>query len=275
MWLYTPDLATLAQVRAHRRFQQTETADDALLTQFIHEASAELIQKLGRVPMPWIQTRLIDYTDETVREDERELRVDEDLLSVTTLTNGDGVAISGSNYRLLPHNRYPKRLIKLKPDYVFTYDEDPDGAISVAGEWGYVPHYSIAWVTSAFTSPTINSSVTSISVTAHTFQVLQYIKIGSEVMQVTATSTNAITVTRGELGTTAAAHTSGDAIAYYRQIPDIVSAVTEIAVYKYKHKDSLGARVTVYDGGVVTSEDLAKSVGETIERHRVRWTEYI
>lgn len=62
----------------------------------------------------------------------------------------------------------------------------------------------------------INSSVTSVVVTAGSvfpasgnFRVI----CGTEIMLVTARSTNTLTVTRGQEGTTAASHTSGDSIA--------------------------------------------------------------
>ena len=45
-------------------------------------------------------------------------------------------------------------------------------------------------------------------------------------------------------------------------------AVRAITVYKYLHKDEIGGRVTVISGGVVTVQDLDRSVQETIDRCR-------
>jgi hypothetical protein len=59
-----------------------------------------------------------------------------DLLTVTKLTNGNGVEIASANYRLFPRNDNPKWLIRLDEDYSWEFD-DSDSEISVAGTWGY------------------------------------------------------------------------------------------------------------------------------------------
>lgn len=65
------------------------------------------------------------------------LLLDRDLLTVTTLTNGDsaGTVLASSAYWLLPRNETPKWAIKLKSDY--SWEQDTDCEISVAGTWGY------------------------------------------------------------------------------------------------------------------------------------------
>lgn len=71
----------------------------------------------------------------------RELWLDDDLLSVTTLTNGDGVIIPAAEYKLRPYSRTPYYQIALKAssDYSWESEEDGDGegVISLAGSWGY------------------------------------------------------------------------------------------------------------------------------------------
>lgn len=59
-----------------------------------------------------------------------------DLLTVTTLTNGDGTEIAAANYRLEPRNETPKWAIRLDEDYTWEFD-DSDDEISIAGTWGY------------------------------------------------------------------------------------------------------------------------------------------
>lgn len=64
-----------------------------------------------------------------------------DLATTTGLivVNGDGTTISSSNYVLEPRNSYPAYAITLKSgaDVVWTYDDSPEGAISVTGHWAY------------------------------------------------------------------------------------------------------------------------------------------
>jgi hypothetical protein len=59
-----------------------------------------------------------------------------DLLSVTKLTNGDGVEIASSDYRLFPRNDDPKWLIKLNDTKSWEFST-PDSGIVVEGTWGY------------------------------------------------------------------------------------------------------------------------------------------
>ena len=59
-----------------------------------------------------------------------------DLLTVTKLTNGDGVEITSSDYRLFPRNDNPKWKIKLDESKSWNFS-DGDSEISVAGTWGW------------------------------------------------------------------------------------------------------------------------------------------
>ena len=59
-----------------------------------------------------------------------------DLLTVTKLTNGDGVEVTSSDYRLFPRNDSPKWLIRLDESQSWSFP-DGDSEISVAGTWGY------------------------------------------------------------------------------------------------------------------------------------------
>jgi len=72
---------------------------------------------------------------------------DDDLLTVTTLTNGDGTVITSGNYKLMPLNMSPKYSIYLEPGSNLSWETDSSGddvgAISIAGTWGFAataPH---------------------------------------------------------------------------------------------------------------------------------------
>jgi hypothetical protein len=68
------------------------------------------------------------------------LFLDDDLLSVTTLTNGDGNVITSASYVLLPKNNLPKYAIRLKENTSTIWEGSTTTdyqAISVAGSWGY------------------------------------------------------------------------------------------------------------------------------------------
>lgn len=61
-----------------------------------------------------------------------------DLLTITTLTNGDedSTEITSAHYRLWPRNDNPKWAIRLDEDTDWELHDD-DSEISVAGTWGY------------------------------------------------------------------------------------------------------------------------------------------
>lgn len=265
---YAPDLVTLDYVRQHRRLQTTETTDDALLQSLISEASAEFQRQIDRVCLPYVVTNVFDYQAPytlTFRG--------YDLLAVTTLTNGDGATISGSEYVLRSANVYPKWRIELKANgtSTFTWDDTWHEAISVAGVWGYVPNYAAFWTDTGYDIPVgnITSSSTSFTLAATSaLEVGMYIKVDSEVMQITALAPTQVTHTRAELGTTAAAHTAGAAITRANVLADIMFAVRELVVYQYLAKDRAGGRVTVYDGGTVAVEDLDPRVQRAVADHR-------
>lgn len=70
-----------------------------------------------------------------------DLYLDEDLYSLTTLTNGDGSTIAATEYKLYPSNRTWKRVIRLLGERGNSWLSASGGilhqAISVTGKWGY------------------------------------------------------------------------------------------------------------------------------------------
>jgi len=111
--------------------------DDALIQDFLNAAAVFLETQTGQDFAAVTETR---YFDPTVDVDGRTLNLDKFLLTVTTLTNGDGNEIPEAAYVLLPRNQTAKRQIRLLPyagaSYVWRYTEDHEGSISVAGTWG-------------------------------------------------------------------------------------------------------------------------------------------
>lgn len=64
------------------------------------------------------------------------LTLDSTILSVTTLTNGDGVALSSGAYRLHPRNEERHYQIRLLSTYAWNFP-DLDSEITVVGAFGY------------------------------------------------------------------------------------------------------------------------------------------
>lgn len=110
--------------------------DDALITRLIGAAQKRINRECGRVFEATTATRVYHAIRDVCG---RTLQLDYDLLSVTTLTNGDGQVIPAGAYVLEDANNPPYYAITLKSGqgYVWQYVQDPENAISVAGAWGY------------------------------------------------------------------------------------------------------------------------------------------
>lgn len=134
----TNGYATLDQFKMLKDISSNDAADDIYIEDLIERASRMVDSICGRWFYADTQTRYFDVP----RPASRELVLDADLLTVTTLTNGDTTVITSADYNLLPFNGYPKRSIKLKASSVYYWAMDSsanvEGVISVAGTWGFV-----------------------------------------------------------------------------------------------------------------------------------------
>lgn len=130
-------MTTYCTLEDVKRYIDTDRADDdALLNELIARASRRIDTYCQRVFVAQPATRVFDAIRQV---DGRVLVLDDDLLTVTRITNGDGTEITGDQYVLLPANTTPKWAVKLKASsgVSWAYVDDPEGAIEVEGTWGY------------------------------------------------------------------------------------------------------------------------------------------
>jgi len=258
--------ATLYQIRQYLELATDETGNDTLLARFAYLSSRFLESKkiTGRKFYPSVETRRFDVPANDW------LNVGRDLLSITTLTNGDSTVIDFSNFFVEPYNTYPKTAIVLNRGTGIWWRVTADGewrkVIQVAGLWGYHDDYGNAWIDSddaVADAAGINASVTSITVTdadgtasdldSPRFQVGHLIRIESEYLDVQAvnTSTNVLTVKRGVNGSTAATHALSTQIDVFRPIDNIQMAAMRLAVWRYRQKDvNSFDRTTILGAGI-------------------------
>lgn len=270
-------LCSLDDVRQFRRAGSSQTGDDTLMQTLIEEASAEFVAALNQIPLPYVKTLTLRsrYVSRHLWRYAYELQLELPLplLSITSVAWA-GDSLASSAYRLANDNHQPNRALALDPDTVNSIPDDFGESVVIVGIWGYVPHYdTTAWMDSGQDIPGGNLTAAATTVTvsdSSPFEVGDYIRVNSEVMFVSANDTDneQLTIERGALGTTAAAHTSGDDIERFVHLWDIRGAVKAAAAYKYKTKDRAGGSVTVIEGGTVVVEDLDPAVQRTIDRHR-------
>ncbi len=130
------DYTTLARVRQTLALEVDETDDDTFLTNLLPIASRVIDSFCARQIVAETDTNKYDAVEDIEGMD---LFLDEDLVSATTITNGDGTVLTSSDFVLLPSNQTPKYVIRLKSssNEVWTYQDDPEEAIEVVGSWGY------------------------------------------------------------------------------------------------------------------------------------------
>lgn len=132
----TNGYATLAEFKLYADITNTNANDDAVLEHIIEGASRLIDNHTRRTFYARTETHYYDTPhgyDLWI--------MDDDLLTITTLTNGDASVITSASYKLLPLNISPKYMITLLPGSNLTWEadsnSDPTGAITVLGTWGY------------------------------------------------------------------------------------------------------------------------------------------
>ena len=132
----TNGYATLTQFKALPEITSSNATDDTFIESLIERASRAIDDYCG----VWFYAATLTRYFDTPRG--RDLPLDAPLLTVTTLTNGDGATIASTEYKLWPYNGPHKTRIKLLPSSATVWElstaSDRDAAITVLGTWGYV-----------------------------------------------------------------------------------------------------------------------------------------
>jgi len=245
--MYT--IATLYQLRQRLGLAASDTADDPRLLAALQAAAAHIEGAANRRFCPRLAT-----IHHTIGLDHTELPLDDDLLELTSLTNGDGSAISLSDVVAAPDSDEPTSVLRLINGLAFTWDVTPVQAVAVTGLWGWHNRWPLAWLNSSDTvqnNPLSSSATTLTVIDADTadadnqsprFQVGHLLRIEGEYLRVLAANTaaNQLTVQRGVNGTTAASHAQNTAIHIYQPPSDVNMLALRWAAWLYKEPDSRG-----------------------------------
>lgn len=252
---------TTAEFKAFQRVTNTDAADDAVIDSIINSVSRFIEGYTGRRFFPVIETHLFDIPDFTNPERDQ-IYLDDDLLSLTTLTNGDATVITSADYLLKPANKTPYWAVKIRNMSNVTWEPDSNGsgeqALSVNGLWGYHDDYQHAWVLGGTLGAAITTTSTlSATMTAgHTLASQQIWKIDNEILQ-GSVSTNTLTFNvRGDNGSTAATHLIGASVYIWQPIQAVTIAAQQIvnSFYKKRFGENVTSATAMITGmGVVLS----------------------
>lgn len=249
----------------------TDTTDDAVIESLLESASRYIDDETGRVFYPYIQTRYFDVPSG------RELLLDEDLLEIITLTNGDSATMPTTEYHYVPKNIYPAYGLKISDVSSYQWVSDTYGslenAVSVEAIWGFRQKYlSEGWKVGGTLGAAITTdNGTSATMTAgHTLATGQIWRIDDEILT-GSVATNTLTISRGENGSTAATHLNGITVYYWNPERGAKNAVLEIthSAYSRRFGNSTSSSVTVTAAGVVISpRDIPAQAQAFIATHK-------
>lgn len=137
---------TTAAVKAELKI--TDTSDDTLIGGYV-----TLAQRIIEAPKPLGTGRVFEVTSDTTRyldapADASNRTLDgplyvlllpSDLCAITSIVNGDGVAVAAADYVTEPRVSTPYFAIRLKSGtgLTWTAGTSPEGAIAVTGKWAY------------------------------------------------------------------------------------------------------------------------------------------
>lgn len=256
--------ATLHQVRESIGNLDGNTAGDALLLKYLRWATDFINHYKGRrydvrlatIPhdAPIARGSSFGVFDRAYSAGEAvpSLILQDDLLDLVELTNGDGEEIVAGSYVLQPNRSTPYSVLKLRGGEQWRANEDGNiaGALSVTGLWGYHTDYENAFVDSLDT--VLNNPLTAGGKTitiddaggvaadleSPRFQVGQLLRIEDEFLYLVGVQDKSLTVVRGYNGTTAAAHAQGTKIEIYRPEGFIVQACERLVKWRYTQRDT-------------------------------------
>ncbi len=249
----------------------TDAIDDAVIESLLMSASRYADGE--RTFYPRVETRYYNVPNGP------ELLLDDDLLDLTTLTNGEGTVIAPTDYLCEPYNSPPYYKVRLRDTATVNWLSSAAGSwlrvVQVLGWWGYRERFSQrAWLAGGTLGAAIADTTTlAFTMTAgHSLVAGQVIKIGSEIYNIGSISTNTITpIARGDNGSTAATHSNGLAVYIWQPMEDIKSAVLQIVgnMYSARSGQSSGGRITVTASGIVIRpEDVPPLAQKTLDKYR-------
>ena len=272
--------ATLAEFKSwltqRGSLLEIDSADDAVIEDLLEGVSRYIDQWTNRTFYPRYETRYYSVPD---GEYPRSLMLDDDLLAVVTLTNGDANTIASTEYYLSPRNYEPKYQITLEEASTYYWELDSSGnseyVISVAGWWGYHNHYTQrGWYAASTLAEALDISETDWDVTSGAaYSPGQIVKVDTELAIISSISSNTLSVVqRGENGSTAATHLTAATLYRWQPMDSIRQATMLIAqsMYQSRAGQTSTGRMTITAAGIVIRPEDVPPLAQVTLNNLVR-----
>lgn len=277
------DLKAYCGIRDEDGNVESSVTGDMLILRFCQRASRLFDRWTRRHYYPLMATRYYDHAES------RSVRLDADLLAVTTFTTSNtGTTVTAAQYHLIPYNEYPKYRVDIvtSSGVTLSYSGTLQQADAITGTWGYHTDWANAWLDSGDDLAAAISSATATTFTVANadgadvygrtprFKERQLLKIDSEYLYLSGINeqTNTLTVVRGVNGSTAATHDNASDVYVYEPEEAISGAISRWATYLYRQKDKTEMDTQAFPeiGMVTTPAGLPADVREVIEAHKRR-----
>jgi len=116
----------------------SESTDDELIGELIAAAQTQIDGYCHRTfEAEKDSTRYFDYSREYIAGSD--LILNDEICSITTVTNGDGVAVASNEYTTVPRNETPYTRIRILSNSgkQWQYTDEWMDSISVTGKWAF------------------------------------------------------------------------------------------------------------------------------------------
>lgn len=233
--------ATLADVIAERNSNSASAAEKLYILRHLRYVSARIariVETAGFDFEPRYRTVRITARSDIINSAEGILSLPHPLLEIDTITSDGQALTEGTNVYLEPLAEYPSRALRIGRDSGFSWWPYCSGSIYntivITGWWGVRTFYDelgfpqidslAANLTDSASSMTVADAdgVDYDGITPR-FSAGGLYRIGDELVEATDTDTtaNTVSILRGRRGTSAAAHSSGDAVKVWNIEPEI------------------------------------------------------
>lgn len=234
------------------------SGEEALLQRMLDAATARIDSRTQRTFQAASDTsRTFDADGDSILLGE--LWLDDDLSHLTSVINGDGADITADIIHS-PRNNTPWYALSIKPSSsaYWTYQDDPQNAITVTGRWAFLTRRNIIALSRASNVVTATVIAPDLIIGATVY-----------VVDVADTSFNGAFTVTGNTGTTvtwaqtAANDTDTTGVMFYTPT-DIVTACRRLAAWMYRQKDTQGGDadrpILAGDGSVIMPTTLPQDV---------------